>query len=180
MPRHRTPWRHDPVILARLAEVEPRHLAGQPNTHIAAALGVDEKVIRNDLKRLSELWVERIGQQAETLRSQIAAELEDIRQRSLKAAAFDEMAERAVLFDDPDEKGSRVERPEKGGVSFKGGKAQALNTARQASMDKARLLGLVIERQEIDATIAPRVYEVQVPDRDSRLYRLPPASSDAG
>lgn len=174
-----TRWRNDFAILARIKEVERLHLAGQPNTHIATALGVDEGTIRNDLKRSAELWLEQINQQAPVLRASVLAELEDVRQRSLAAAAFDEMAERAVLFDEPDEHGATVVRPDKGSVSFKGGKAQALNTARQASMDKARLLGLVIERQEIDATITPRVYEVQVPDRDSRLYRLPPATDNA-
>lgn len=163
MARQQTPWRRDPAILARLHEVERRHLAGQPNTHIAAALGVDEGTIRNDLRRLSELWLEQINQQAPVLRAEVVAELEDVRRRSLRAAEFDEMAERAVLFDEPDEDGRRVERPEKGSVSFKGSKSQSLNTARQASMDKAKVLGLVVEKQEYSGEPLVRIYERGTP-----------------
>lgn len=163
MPRHRqTPWRQDPVVLARLPEVERRHLAGQPNTHIAAALAVDESTIRADLKRITQVWREHVGEQAEVLRASVVAELEDVRRRALAAAEFDEMAERAVLFDGRDEGGRRVERPDKGSVSFRGGKAQALNTARQASMDKAKVLGLVVERQEHTTPVPVRIYEREV------------------
>lgn len=165
-------WRRDPAILARMHEVERRHLAGQPNTTIAAALGVDEGTIRNDLKRLSEHWLERIGETQETLRAAVTAELEDVRRRSIQAAEFDEMAERAVLFDGPDEEGRQVERPEKGSVSFKGGKAAALSNARQASMDKAKLLGLIVEKQEHTTPLPVRIYEYEAaPDGDGN----PPA-----
>src|SRR5262245_48135200 len=98
MARQQTPWRRDPAILARLHEVERRRLAGQPNTAIAAALGVDVGTIRADLKRLAELWQERIGEQAEMVRGRIAAELRDARRRALDAASFDHQAERAVLY----------------------------------------------------------------------------------
>jgi hypothetical protein len=40
--RARLPWRRDPVILARLVEVERRNLIGERNTAIALALKVDE------------------------------------------------------------------------------------------------------------------------------------------
>lgn len=182
MPRHRqTPWRKDPAILARLPEVERRHLAGQPNTAIAAVFGVDEATIRADLKRIAERWLEHIGERSEALRSEVVAELEDVRRRALRAAEFDEMAERAVLYgvspgvdhclgdgshmlhsgdaedgdglpvwcSAPHEAPLRVQRDDKGSASFKGSKAQSLNTARQASMDKAKVLGLIVERQDI-------------------------------
>lgn len=167
MARQQRHWRRDPAILARMHEVERYHLAGQPNTTIAVKLGVDEGTIRNDLKRLSELWLEQINQQAPTLRAAVVAELDDVRRRSIRAAEFDEMAERAVLFDETDERGRRVERPEKGAASFKGGKAQALNTARQASMDKAKVLGIIVEKQEVTGDGLVRIYEREVtPDGD--------------
>lgn len=159
MPRHQKPWREDVRILTRLPEVERRHLAGWPNTRIAKELGVAEVTIREDVKRLAELWLDRIGEEQHTLRARYTAELEDVRHRALAAAEFDEMAERAVLFDEPDENGAKVERPEKGAVSFKGGKAQALNAARQAVMDKAKLNSLLVDRQEFTGEALVRVYE---------------------
>src|SRR5689334_12194419 len=48
-------WRRDLVILTRLAEVERRHLAGESNVAIAAALGLGEVSIRRDLERLALL-----------------------------------------------------------------------------------------------------------------------------
>ncbi|MDP9372074.1 MAG: hypothetical protein M3Q65_06410 [Chloroflexota bacterium] len=145
-------------MLRRLLEVERRHLAGHPNTLIAAALEVDEKTIRDDLKRLKQLWHERIKGAQEQMRAQKVAELADIKQRAIAAAEFDERCERAVLFDDPlvpdhersEEERSvpRVHRDEKGAAQFRGQKAQALNVARQAVMDQAKILGIVVEKQE--------------------------------
>lgn len=157
-PRHtQLPWRQDVVILARLLEVERRHLAGQPNTLIAAALGVSECIIRDDLKRLKTLWLERIGAAQEELRAQKLAELLDIKQRALTAAEFDLQAEADVLYNDPlapahetNTRGGRrqVVRDDHGSASFRGQKAQSLNVARQAVMDAAKLLGLVIDKAE--------------------------------
>lgn len=158
--RKSVPWRRDLVILARLPEVERRHLAGQPNTVIAEALGVDEGTIRNDLKRLQELWLERIGATQETLRAEKVAELVDVKRRALRAAEWDEFCERAVLFDDRDlaavdlkrlglDPSLRVNRDDKGSAQFRGQKAQALNVARQAVMDQAKVLGLIVEKQEV-------------------------------
>jgi hypothetical protein len=158
--RGKTPWREDVLILARLLEVEKRHFAGQPNTLIAVALGVDEKVIRNDVKRLKQLWLERIGETQQELRSAKVAELADIKHRAIRAAEWDEFCERAVLFDDPTmpdsemtqyglDPGLRVARDEKGAATFRGQKAQNLNVARQSVMDQAKVLGLVVDKQEI-------------------------------
>lgn len=149
------PWRQDPVILARLPLVERRHLKGEPNTGIAVALGVDEGTIRNDIKRLRELWLDRTGAQIEDLRARKIAELQDIYHRAIDAAEFDEMCERAVLFDDPlvpnyelpaSQRTIRVHRDEKGAAQFRGNKAAALAQARQAVMDQAKVLGLIVDK----------------------------------
>lgn len=146
-------WRKDGVILARLPDVERRHLAGDTNLAIAAVLGVDESTIRLDLKRLAELWIERIKQDQETLRGAAVAELADVRRRALAAATFDEQAERAVLYG-VDSAGNPVDvaRDAKGGVQFRGNKAAALNVARQATMDQAKVLGIVVEKVEHGGT----------------------------
>ncbi len=171
------PWRQDPVILARLPLVARRHLKGEPNTGIAAALGVDEGTIRNDIKRLRELWLDRTGAQIEDLRARKIAELQDIYHRAIDAAEFDEMCERAVLFDDPlvpnyelpeSQRQFRVHRDEKGSAQFRGNKAAALAQARQAVMDQAKVLGLIVEKQELTgkggAALPIQIVEVVVPD----------------
>lgn len=176
--RARTPWRRDAVILERLAKVERRHLAGQLNTQIAGALGVDEKTVRDDLKRIQELWLEATKADLTTLRAQVVAELNDTRYRAIAAAEWDEYCERAVLFDDPElpdadierlglDPGRRVTRDQKGAATFRGQKAASLNVARQATMDKAKVLGLVVDKQEVGggANLPPiRFVEVVPPD----------------
>lgn len=156
-PGKRIPWRRDLAVLERLPLVERRHLAGESNVAIAAALGVAEATVRDDLKRLRELWLERIGDSAETLRAQAVAELEDVRRRSLAAAEFDEMAERAVLFGEVPG-GLTVERDDKGAAQFRGNKAASLNVARAATMDKAKVLGLVVEKRELSGDVGIRQY----------------------
>jgi hypothetical protein len=139
--RKSVPWRRDPVILTRLRDVERRHLAGQTNVTIAEALDVDETTIRRDLERLRELWLERTKGEQENLRAGIVAELEDVRTRALSAAEFDERAERAIIFgSEPVAGGGRR------GVQFRGNKAAALGQARQATMDKAKILGLEVNK----------------------------------
>lgn len=159
----RVAWRRDPIILARLRDVERRHLAGETNVAIAEHLGVDEKTVRNDIDRLNELWLERTAAEQGDLRAQVYAKLEDVRVRALAAAEFDERCERAVLFgdsvDDPDGNPTTVYRDDKGSATFRGQKAQALNTARQATMDQAKLLGLVVDKQEHAGEILIRRYE---------------------
>lgn len=136
------PWRRDPVILERLPVVERRHLAGHPNTAIARDLGVAEGTVREDLKKLNELWLERAGQRVDDLRAQAAAALLDIQRRAVEAAEFDERAERAVLFGE----GPLVVRDKKGTAQFRGNKAAALAVARQAVMDAAKVFGIVVEK----------------------------------
>jgi hypothetical protein len=131
-------WRRDPAILARLPRVERLHLAGRTNVAIAAELDVDEGTVRNDLKRLSELWLERTAADQADNRARVLAELEDVRVRALEAAEWDQMCERAVLFDDlgpePDAtttdgqpaRRSKVYRDAKGSAQFRGNKAASL------------------------------------------------------
>lgn len=148
--RKKTPWRSDPEITARLPDVERLHLNGKSNRAIAAQLGVTEMTIRRDLERIRALWLERAGDKIEHLKAQAAARLEGIYRKGLEQAEFDQAVEKAVIFDTEfeDEDGSsyEVQRPEKGGVTFKGQKAQALNVARQALMDQAKILGLVVDK----------------------------------
>lgn len=152
--RKKVSWRRDPVILARLPRVERLHFAGRSNIAIAAELDVAEATIRNDLKRLQELWLERTaGTQAE-IRARVISELADIKGRAIAAAEFDEQAERAVLYgdsiddDDPNSPvgGRKVYRDDKGSATFRGQKAQALNVARQATMDIAKVSGVVVDK----------------------------------
>ncbi len=158
-------------MLRRLLEVERRHLAGHPNTLIAAALEVDEKTIRDDLKRLQQLWKERIQGTQEELRAAKLAELADVKQRAIAAAEWDRDCEAAVLFNDPveDAGGQRiVVRDGDGRAQFRGQKAQALNVARQAVMDAAKILGIVIDKAEVSgkdgAAIPINLIEVVRPD----------------
>lgn len=146
-------WRRDPGILARLREVERRHLAGMTNVAVAEDLDVDETTIRRDLERLRELWLEQTKESQADLRAQMLARLEDVRVRALQAAEFDERCERAVLFGD-----EQVYRDDKGSASFRGNKAGSLAQARQATMDQAKLLGLVIEKQEHAGELLVRQY----------------------
>jgi len=175
----RLPWRQDLTVLMRLPLVERRHLAGQLNTQIAAALEVDESTIREDLKRLRQIWMERVKGTQETLRAEKIAELADIKQRAIHQAEWDEYCERAVLFDDPAvpdselervglDRERRVKRDDKGAATFRGAKAQSLNVARQAVMDQAKVLGLIVDKQEIGGAgggaVPIRIVEVIAPD----------------
>jgi hypothetical protein len=155
MPARRQPaWRKDPKVLLRLPDVERQHLSGLSNVAIATALGVDEKTVRNDLERIRELWVSQVSDTVSVLKAQAIAELEDVRRRAIAAAEFDEAAERAVLYGED----ARVVRDERGKAEFRGQKAQALNVARQASMDKAKVLGIIVEREEHQGEVLIRQY----------------------
>src|SRR5262245_15466379 len=143
-PGRHVPWRRDPVILARLPQVERMHLRRMPNTAIAAALQVDEKTIRRDLEHIRELWRERTAGEIADVRARAVAELDDLKERALAAAEWDQQCEQAVLYGTIVELGGEqrlVYRDEKGSATFRGQKAQALNVARQAIMDKAKVQG---------------------------------------
>lgn len=164
MANHRrvgTAWHRDPEVLERLRVVERQHIRRVPNTTIAVQLGVSEATIRQDVKRLEELWRERIqGEQAD-LRAQIVAELDDTRERALAAAEWDQQCEEAVLYGVEVEihgKPRDVYRDAKGAAQFRGNKAAALTVARAATMDKAKILGLVADPEPPAGEQLVRVY----------------------
>ena len=157
-------WRRDPVILARLREVERRHLAGDTNVSIAAALSMSEATIRDDIKRLRELWLEQTAAEQSDMRARVIAELEDVRTRAIHAAEWDEEAERAVLFGD-----GRVYRDDKGSAQFRGNKAGALQAARQATMDKAKILGIVVDKASLsNADGSPLTFTIAIDRKDDQ------------
>jgi hypothetical protein len=192
--RKSVPWKRDPVILARLPEVERRHLAGQSSMAIAQVLDVDEGTVRNDLKRLAEVWLDQTKADQAALRARALAELEDVRIRALQAAEWDQMCEAAVLFDgrppsgsafsttDEDEeeevsdaettfrgrRGSKVHRDAKGSAQFRGNKAASLAQARQATMDKAKLQGLVVDKAALTDTNGDDIPLAELMERFSR------------
>lgn len=149
--RHQqAPWREDPDVLARMQKVERLHLAGRSSTDIAAELGIGGATARRDIRRLTELWLERVQDTTEARRARRLAELEDIRLRSLAAAEFDESCEKAVLFGTEfDPELGTVRRDDKGSAQFRGNKAAALGVARAAIMDSAKLEGLVIDKKSL-------------------------------
>jgi hypothetical protein len=113
--RKSRPWQEDPEILARLDQVEERHLASKTNLEIAKELGVRETTIRRDLKRLREIWRERLGAKREDLRARRVAELDNVKRRADREATGENLI-------------------------------PALNVARGAIMDAAKLEGLVVEK----------------------------------
>jgi len=147
--RKQLEWRRDPDIIARLERVEPLHLAGWSSTRIATELGVSERTIRNDVTHLSELWVERLGATQEALRGRIVAQLDMAIARAFEAADDDWQCTRAVLFGEPYERnGHKLEiiRDLNGAARFSSQRVAALNAARQAVVDKAKVLGLIIDK----------------------------------
>lgn len=155
-------WRRDSVILERLPIVGRLHVRRVPNTHIAAQLGVDEATVRRDLERWNELWREHIAQERATLTAGIIAELDDTRERALAAAEWDQQCEEAVLYgvqhEGADGQPRMVYRDAKGSAQFRGNKAAALGQARQATMDKAKVLGLVTDPEPPAGEQLVRVY----------------------
>lgn len=150
MARRSVSWRQDAAILDRMRTVERLRLAGQSNHAIGAQLSVDEATIRNDLKRLSALWLETVREEQVVLRAAAVAELEDTRRRALEAYDFDRRMEEAVMtggrFRTDAGGEAAICRDDRSSASFRGGKAQALNVARQATMDKAKILGIVVDK----------------------------------
>ena len=148
-PRRRAspPWQQDPVILARLIEVERRWVAGESNSDIAGALGVNETTIRRDRRRLESVWLANTGDKIGYLRSAAIRRLEHVFREAMQAAAFDLRAERAILFGTGDDgRPLEVRTDDRGSARHFGGKAQALNVARQAQMDIAKLQGVLVDK----------------------------------
>jgi DNA-binding Lrp family transcriptional regulator len=142
-------WHKDPEVLERLRVVEPLHIRRVPNVAIARQLGVSENTIREDVKRLQTLWRARIQGEQEVLRAQVVAELDDVAERAMAAAEWDQQAEQAVLYGvevEIDGQPRQVYRDMKGAAQFRGQKAAALAVVRAARMDKAKVLGIVVEK----------------------------------
>lgn len=143
------PWRSDDRVLSRMERVERLHLTGWTQQRIADHLGASLATIKRDIKRLSELWRERVQSTQEDIRGRIVAGLEQVAVKAFEAAEFDEKCERAVLFGDAVEIASEtksVHRDDNGAASFKGNKVGALGLARQAIMDQAKILGVVVDK----------------------------------
>jgi hypothetical protein len=143
-------WRKDPLIQERMLKVQRRHLEGWSNLSIGAELHVDEATVRNDLKRLSELWTEHTQLEQAQLRAEAVARLEAVRVRALEAYEFDRAMEFAVMtgeqFENDDGEMFPIQRDDKGSAQFRGNKAAALNAARQATMDEAKVLGIIVDK----------------------------------
>lgn len=114
-----TSWRRDVRILHRLMKVETLIFEGRSEQYIARQLGVSIATVYFDRGRLEELWHDRINKEQEALREQIAAELDDVRHRTLQTALY-------------------ASNP-----------ASHHSVARQATLDKAKVLGLLVDRQEL-------------------------------
>lgn len=159
-------WRRDPEVRVRLEQVERLQWRRLPNTEIARQLKVDETTIRRDKDRLQELWLERTAASQDEHRAAVVASLEDNERLALEAYEWDKQAEEAVLY------GSTVEingqsrvvyRDAKMSAQFRGGKAQALAERRQAAMAKAKVLGIVVDKQEQVGEMLVRVVERERP-----------------
>ncbi len=124
-------------------------LDGWSNLRIATTLSVAEGTVRNDVRRLESLWLEALSSTQEALRAAKVAELTEVYRRAIASAEFDQACERAVLFgDEVDVEGEKkaVLRNDDGEATFKGNKVGALNVARQAIMDIAKVLGLIVDK----------------------------------
>lgn len=147
-------WRRDTVILERMQIVDRLHLLGKPNTAIALELDppVDEATVRNDLKRISELYRERVGDAHDVLLADAIRRLENVMRLGIEAYVWDKDCEDAVLFggDQIDAaEGSpkrTVYRDQKGSAQFRGNKAAALAVVERAAMGIAKLQGLVVDK----------------------------------
>ena len=132
------PWHKDGRIIDRMQRVEEMHITGKSNRAIARELGVDERTVRTDLQRLQQVWEERLGQRVVELRARCVAMLDGIYRQAMQNAERDRQYEAYVLFGIvPDDTDAATLAPRDGRQSFKGDKAQSLDTARQAIMDQA-------------------------------------------
>lgn len=160
-------WREDPRILERLPRVERLHFRGWTLRQIAAEVDVSFKTVARDLERCRELWRERAGTEVAEHRAAIVAALADNERLALEAYEWDKQAEAAVLYGEPVESADgrtlEVYRDHKGAAQFRGGKAAALAERRQAAMAKAKVLGIVVDKQEQVGEMLVRVVERERP-----------------
>lgn len=155
-------WRKDPIILSRIHTVQELRFKGLNNQKIASRLKISEGTVRLDLGRLAQLWADDISRDEKSLRAEKIAELKDIKGKAISIAEWDQMCERAVLFDeqpsddeitvlvsDPPRR-MIIHRDAKDAAMFRGAKAQSLDVARKATMDGAKLLGLDKDKGSTD------------------------------
>lgn len=152
------PWREDSEIVRRVAEVDRLHCLGHTNLYIAAQLKVSEATVREDIKRAATLYRERATDDVATQRAERIRVLEGLLGEALEQARWDHACERAVLFGeavkDRDGKELNLSLPEipedfRGTIKmpdFRSQKTAALNVARQAAMDIAKLQGIVVDK----------------------------------
>jgi hypothetical protein len=140
-------------VLERLPRVERLSLAGKSNRAIAAQLGVDEKTIRKDLERLTELRREHLKEDQDVLRGQAIARLTDVYYRGIEYAELDSAREHAVLFNEPftdaDGNEHHVSHDDKGSAQYRANKSAALSVAEKAAMDIAKLQGLIVDKASL-------------------------------
>lgn len=152
-------WDRDPAILDRMRKVGEMHLQGASLNAISIKLEVSYQTVKKDLDRLSQQWRDQALGELEDMRARAIVELTQIKVKALEAAGFDMTAESAILFGlNPDGTplANALQRPEHydkegnligyGSVSFRGNKAAALQAARAAIMDIAKLQGIVIDK----------------------------------
>jgi hypothetical protein len=112
-------WRRNPRILKRMRDVERLRFEGLNIPEISERTGIPTTTVENDLIRLAQLWQDHLNKSQEEHRAQLLAELDDVRARTLQTARYSRSP------------------------------ATHHNVARQSTMDKAKLLNLLIERQEV-------------------------------
>jgi hypothetical protein len=156
--RKKIPWRKDRALLTQIADVDRRRLRGESIPSIALVVGVSETTVKEHVRRATALFRERTADAVEEDRAEKIRVLEEIIRCALGQARFDYEAAKAVLFGTVahDMDGAELEvrlpeiPPDFQGVikmpDFRGQPAAALNVARQALMDVAKLRGLVVEK----------------------------------
>jgi predicted RNA-binding Zn-ribbon protein involved in translation (DUF1610 family) len=172
--RQSRPWHQDPIILERMKLVWDLVCQGYSNYQIADILKVDTSTVRKDVSRLETVWQKDLSIDADRLRSRKVVELDEIRRRALQVAEDDRKHLLAVLYDEPfttrDCPGNvshgldpttglpatpcpkphaielRAYRDAKGSATYRSTGAAALNVARQALFDQAKIMGLVIDK----------------------------------
>lgn len=152
------PWRKDREILDQIAEVDRRRLRGENVPSIALALGISASSVKEHARRATELHRERTAESIADERADKIRQLEEVVRVALGQARFDYEAAKAVLFGGVahgiDGEELTIQLPEipegfTGMIKmpdFRGQPAAALNVARAALMDIAKLGGLVVDK----------------------------------
>ena len=78
------PWRDDPDIMQRLLLVEDYILAGSRNTEVAKLLKIAEGTVRNDRKRIAELWQDEVASEIAAMRQRSIAQMRRLQRQGEK------------------------------------------------------------------------------------------------